>query len=75
MAARDSHSLEVMPAVDARPVVDAIPGLAWSSRPDGSVESFNTRWYEYTGLSREESFGWGWKAAVHGEDVARLLDL
>jgi formate hydrogenlyase transcriptional activator len=63
-----------MPAVDARLVVNAIPGLAWSGRPDGFVESFNTRWYEYTGLSPEESFGWGWKAAVHGEDVARLLD-
>ena len=40
---------------DARHVVDAIPGLAWSSRPDGSVEFFNGRWYEYTGLSPEES--------------------
>ena len=30
--------------------------------------------HEYTGLSPEESFGWGWRAAVHGEDVVRLLD-
>ena len=55
-------------------MVDVIPGLAWSSRPDGSVESFNARWHEYTGLSPEASSGWGWKAAVHSEDVARLLD-
>ena len=74
MAPVDGHSSQVTPAPDARHVVDAIPGLAWSSRPDGSVEFFNGRWYEYTGLSLEESFGWGWKAAVHGEDVARLLD-
>ena len=74
MAPVDGRSSQVTPAPDARHVVDAIPGLAWSSRPDGSVEFFNGRWYEYTGLSPEESFGWGWKAAVHGEDVARLLD-
>jgi formate hydrogenlyase transcriptional activator len=70
----DGRSSQLTPAPDARHMVDAIPGLAWSSRPDGSVEVFNRRWYEYTGLSREESFGWGWKTAVHGEDIARLLD-
>jgi len=73
MAPKD-HSSGVIPAPDARLIVDAIPGLAWSSRPDGSVESFNGRWHEYTGLSPEASSGWGWRAAVHGEDVARLLD-
>jgi PAS domain S-box-containing protein len=70
----DDRSLQGTAALDARLVVAVIPGLAWSSRPDGSVELFNRRWYEYTGLSPEESFGWGWKAAVHGEDIARLLD-
>jgi len=75
MASNDHHSSDVIPALDARLFVDAIPGLAWSSRPDGSAESFNRRWHEYTGLSPEASSDWGWKAAVHGEDVARLLDL
>ena len=75
MAPNDHHSSDVIPALDARLIVDAIPGLAWSSRPDGSAEAFNGRWHEYTGLSPEASSGWGWKAAVHGEDVAGLLDL
>src|SRR2546428_6406341 len=73
MALKDDHPSHVTGAVDVQLVVDAIPGLGWSSRPDGSVEFFNGRWYEYTGLSLEESFGWGWKAAVHAEDVAQLL--
>jgi len=74
MVPKDGYSSRATPAVAARLVVDAIPGLAWSGRPDGSVESFNARWHEYTGLSPEASTGWGWQAAVHGEDVARLLD-
>src|SRR4029077_5805682 len=74
MAPKDHHSSDVIPAPDARLILDAIPGLAWSSLPDGSVESFNGRWHEYTGLSPEASSGWGWRAAVHGKDVARLLD-
>src|SRR5579862_1606499 len=74
MATRDARPSHMTAALDARLVVDAIPGLAWSSRSDGSVEFFNARWYEYTGLSSEESLGWGWKAAIHGDDLALLLD-
>src|SRR6202162_4977756 len=54
--------------------VDAIPTLAWSARPDGSVEFLNRRWLDYTGLSTEEASNWGWTAAVHTEDRDRLMD-
>src|SRR5258706_3994169 len=74
MASPADRSSRVAPALDALLVIDAIPAIAWSGQPDGSVELVNRRWLDYTGLSPEESFGWGWKAAVHGEDVARLLD-
>src|SRR5258708_13078371 len=36
---------------DIRLVVDTIPTLAWSARPDGSAEFFNQPWLDYTGLS------------------------
>jgi PAS domain S-box-containing protein len=54
--------------------VDAIPTLAWSARPDGSVEFLNRRWLDYTGLSTEEASNWGWTAALHTEDRDGLLD-
>jgi formate hydrogenlyase transcriptional activator len=54
--------------------VDAIPTLAWSARPDGSVEFFSRRWLDYTGLSTEEASNWGWSAALHTEDRDRLMD-
>jgi PAS domain S-box-containing protein len=52
--------------------LDAIPTLAWSARPGGSNEFVNRRWHDYTGLSAEEGLGWGWKTAVHPEDLGRL---
>ena len=61
-------------ALDIRLVVDTIPALAWSSRPDGSVEFVNQRWREYTGFSPEESYGSGWKTAIHPEDLPGLLE-
>src|SRR5579862_4312198 len=56
-----------------RRVIDTIPSLAWCNLPDGSNEFLNQRWYDYTGLSPEEAHGWGWKAAIHPEDLPVLM--
>jgi PAS domain S-box-containing protein len=61
-------------AQDIRLVVDTIPGLVWSTRPDGSAEFFNQRWLEYTGLSAEQALDWGWKVAIHPDDLSRMLE-
>jgi GAF domain-containing protein len=57
-----------------RTIIDTIPALAWSARPDGSAEFFNRRWLDYAGLSAEEAADWGWTVALHPEDRARLMD-
>ena len=38
-----------------RLVIDTIPTMAWSVRPDGVVDFVNQRWLEYTGLSSEDA--------------------
>jgi formate hydrogenlyase transcriptional activator len=57
-----------------RAMIDGIPALAWCNLPDGSNEFLNQRWHDYTGLSPEESHDWGWKEAIHPEDIGKLLD-
>jgi formate hydrogenlyase transcriptional activator len=61
-------------AEQLRGFIDSIPTLAWSAASDGAAESFNQRWLDYTGLSASEGLGWGWKAAIHPDDLPRLLD-
>ena len=56
-----------------RQVVDAIPTLAWCNLPEGPNEFLNKRWHDYTGLSPEQSHGWGWQAAFHPGDLPSLL--
>src|SRR5258708_30681718 len=62
-------------APDIRFVVDTIPTLAWSARPDGSADFFNRRWLDYSGLSAQEALEWGWKVAIHPDDLPRMLEI
>lgn len=57
-----------------RQVIDTIPTLAWCNLADGPSEFLNKRWHEYTGLSPEESHGWGWQAAFHPKDLPALME-
>jgi PAS domain S-box-containing protein len=57
-----------------RQVIDAIPALAWCNLPDGPNEFLNKGWHEYTGLSAEESHGWGWTQAFHPDDLPPLME-
>jgi formate hydrogenlyase transcriptional activator len=57
-----------------RDFIDSIPTLAWSAASDGSAESFNQRWLDYTGLSAPAAAGWGWKGAIHPDDLSLLLE-
>jgi PAS domain S-box-containing protein len=61
-------------AAQLRVIIDTIPALAWSTRPDGSSDYFNERWLSYTGLTAEQSLDYGWRVAVHPDDLAALQD-
>ena len=57
-----------------RKIFDAIPTQAHCNLPDGTNEFSNKRWQEFTGLSSEESSGWGWRNAYHPEDLPRAME-
>ena len=50
-------------------IIDAIPGIAFCSGPNGFPECWNKRWREYTGLSEKASRGHGWQTAIHPDDL------
>lgn len=53
-------------------IIDTIPALAWSARPDGSAEFFSKHYLDYVGLSAEQAQDWGWTVAVHPDDLNGL---
>jgi two-component system CheB/CheR fusion protein len=57
-----------------RTVADNVPQLIWTNTPDGMANYFNRRWFEYSGLSFEESVGPGWQVMVHPDDAPASVE-
>jgi PAS domain S-box-containing protein len=57
-----------------RDIINTIPTLAWSARPDGYAEFFNRRWLDYTGLSADNARDRGWMVAIFPDDVNVVVD-
>ena len=51
-----------------RVLINSLPQLLWSSRPEGYCDYFSPQWSRYTGLPPEQLFGMGWLSTVHPED-------
>jgi PAS domain S-box-containing protein len=54
-------------------LVDSIPALIHTSRPDGFLDYFNKPWLEYLGVTLDQMTGWNWTAYIHPEDVDGIV--
>ena len=55
-------------------LADAMPQMVWAARPDGWLDYFNQRWFDYTGLTFEQSEGSGWASTIHPDDVPAAIE-
>lgn len=53
---------------------EQMPVIVWKAKPNGDIEYFNQKWFDYTGLALEESQETGWLKVVHPEDLAKTLE-
>ncbi len=55
-------------------LAEFMPQMVWTAQPDGWVDYYNQRWYDYTGTSFEEMQGWGWQLVLHPDDRQPCLE-
>src|SRR5690242_11130059 len=55
-------------------VAESIPHMVWVAGADGSTEYFNQQGRDYTGLTVEQTSGWGWLDVIHPDDVRRTRE-
>src|SRR5260221_4949248 len=59
--------------LNAQLMVDSIPALIHTGRPDGCLDYFNKPWLEYLGVTLDKVAGWNWTAFIHPEDVEGIV--
>lgn len=57
-----------------RALAQAIPNHVWTAQPDGHLDWFNHRTYEYSGTEEGTLNGDNWLKIVHPDDVAPTAD-
>jgi len=59
--------------LNAQLLVDSIPALIHTARPDGYLDYFNKPWLAYLGVTLDKVAGWNWTVYVHPEDVEGIV--
>jgi PAS domain S-box-containing protein len=59
--------------IDFGDIVEALPGLVWTTQADGRSDFVNRGWREYTGLGLDEATGYGWQTAIHPDDLSSFV--
>lgn len=57
-----------------RQLIESIPGMVFTNRPDGSCDFASEQWVEYTGVPTERLLGDGWGELPHPDDRARVIE-
>ncbi len=52
-----------------RQQANSMPQIVWTSAPNGDVECYNERWYEYTGFAMDRANNGNWQSAAHPADL------
>ncbi len=58
-----------------RLLADTMPQIAWTTGPGGGIDYYNKVWYEFSGLTFEQTRDWGWQPVIHPDDVARATSV
>ncbi len=56
-----------------RALSESLPLILFSAGPDGWVDWYSRRWYEYTGQAPEQAAGWGWQAVHHPDSLLDVM--
>jgi PAS domain S-box-containing protein len=57
-----------------RQLADSMPQIVWSARPDGYLDYYNERWYEFTGFDHQSYGDASWEPILHPDDLKRTYE-
>ncbi|WP_454716689.1 PAS domain-containing sensor histidine kinase [Caulobacter segnis] len=54
-------------------IINSLPVLVWSARPDGSADFINQSWRDYAGEPADKILEWGFLDLYHPDDVPAMM--
>jgi two-component system sensor histidine kinase/response regulator len=71
----NTHTAELVQSAHRyRFLADAMPQIVWTAKPDGNIDYYNKRWFDYTGMTFDQTKDWGWKATLHPDDLQNCIE-
>jgi two-component system CheB/CheR fusion protein len=55
-------------------LADSIPQKVFTAFPDGNVNYYNEKWFEYTGATSELLYNSGWKQLLHPDEEEAVMN-
>jgi diguanylate cyclase (GGDEF)-like protein/PAS domain S-box-containing protein len=74
VARREAQEALRVSAQQFRQLADAMPQIVWAARPDGEIDYFNQRWYDFTGGAKGRAGLKEWSSVVHPDDRASAMN-
>ncbi len=68
------HAALLSSEASFRQLADSMPQIVWTARPDGHLDYYNQRWYEFTGFSRDAVENANWQSILHPGDIQRCRE-
>lgn len=57
-----------------RQIADTLPQIVWGAQPDGIIDYYNRRWFEYINLPETDLEGARWDQFIHPEDFPATFE-
>ena len=55
-------------------IAQTVPAILWTARADGSVDFMGEQLCAYSGFTQAQGADWGWKEALHPDDVGVCME-
>jgi PAS domain S-box-containing protein len=56
-----------------RDLLEALPQLFWTCKPEGPCDYLSRQWLDYTGIEESRQLGYGWLDQLHPDDRQRAI--
>lgn len=60
--------------IHLKTIAETLPHLVWIANPNGDIDYYNQRWFDYSGTTFARMVQEGWEGVLHPDDLQNYID-